>query len=1055
MQLHTSTPWHKASYDRLLQERLPQLLAGKLPLGGYRVELDGDAACRVTMTLLSGQNEIEVTYAGLPQPDSNGLFQFKARPYVVLPTASQDDLALAEIRCVGEQLYEEIAARLGDAPDDLPWDEALARAWFPLDTWVNGFLTRTAQLLDTTNWLSIHTHLRRMMIPNRKRVIAPNHAGRVCPIETPEGPNTGRVLVVALGAEIRDGKLIIVDDDPVAGYGLNGNCVPFREYDEPCRLLMGVNMLRQWITPPDPEPALVQTGCEPDAPGFWCGRNLLTAYVSWGLDSFEDSIVLSESAARRLHYPNPLETGDKLSNRHGAKGVVSRILPDAEMPHLPDGTPVELVYDYMGLPSRFNFGQIREALMGRIARAEGEAAIVLPFQAPDVAELKARLQKAGLREDGQEVLRVGQDGEPLERASTVGWVYWGKLTHLAADKISTAVVPGGSQKQGWMEFNALKIANATEFLREHFHTRAAERADASTLAARVAHGAIAQADAPSPAFAELQRRLAVAGIRAEIIFSPPIGTTEAQRHRDHTEKNKGDVGALLAAPKETSAAPTEAKLAFRLAPPEGEALLLAQPVTHPWLRQQEVASIGTFKELPEYAAVVEANTRLTRMQASSAPPSLRKKAHEDLQRTVNVLFDALIMPEDVQTGARVLFSGRAVVTPGRGLKYDQVGVPDEIAWALFGPLVIRELGDASGVEARSEQAAKALDALMARSWVVLNRAPTIEPTGFYAFHPVRTQERVLRLHPFANHGMNADFDGDVLAVFLPLTAEGQKDAAEKLSFVGHLRRDPGLIGYFLPLHGARYGLSLLARSPEGRAEIARLAGVEVPLQEGWLNRTALLEAGQKLLEEQGPQASLEAFDRLMQRGFEVAKRSGLSLSPFLGETLVRPEPPQSDTPSAWNRYMEELAELFHARDITDNDIGPFLIAVKSGARGIMAHLIKYAAAFGVVEDVYGKAVPIRHAMRDGMTAAELSTMAVGARLGIAHAAEEVERIGKNLRERNVPTGFTVLARAMRVRHPGLVFARAAASGETDPLTEPTSRLFVGLPIEPGRERPVS
>ena len=248
-----------------------------------------------------------------------------------------------------------------------------------------------AQWLDQTNWLAIHTHLRRLVVRAPQRLFAPGQLGRSCPFEVPEGPNMGRIFTIATGATIRDQRLVVLDDRPAATLGLSASMIPFLEHNNVPGLLMGANMLRQWLPPPDPEPALVQTGGEPDAPEFWCGRNLLTAFVSWDGDTFEDGIVLSESGARRLGYPQALEPGDKLSNRHGAKGVVSRILPDDQMPHLADGTPVELLVSFMSLPSRLTFGQVREAVFGRIARAEGRPALVPPFRSPSAAELRARL----------------------------------------------------------------------------------------------------------------------------------------------------------------------------------------------------------------------------------------------------------------------------------------------------------------------------------------------------------------------------------------------------------------------------------------------------------------------------------------------------------------------------------------------------------------------------------------------------------------------------------------------------------------------------------------
>jgi len=102
--------------------------------------------------------------------------------------------------------------------------------------------------------------------------------------------------------------------------------VPFLEHNDPNRQLMGVNMMRFALAPPRPEPALVQTGNEPGAPDFWCGRNLLTAFMSLGADTFEDAVVISESAAGKMGFPHALEPGDWISNRRGAKGALKNNL---------------------------------------------------------------------------------------------------------------------------------------------------------------------------------------------------------------------------------------------------------------------------------------------------------------------------------------------------------------------------------------------------------------------------------------------------------------------------------------------------------------------------------------------------------------------------------------------------------------------------------------------------------------------------------------------------------------------------------------------------------
>jgi hypothetical protein len=864
-------------------------------------------------------------------------------------------------------------------------------------------------------------------------MFTPGHYGRVCPIETPEGPNTGRILAVARGATIRGGRLEIVDTRPEMTLGLCAARIPFLEHSEPCRLSMGANMLRQWITPSDPQPPLVGTGNEGDDPQYWSGHNLLTAFVPWGLDSFEDAIALSATCAQRLSTPHPIQVGDKLGNRHGAKGVVSRILPDAEMPHLPDGTCVDLVYDSMGLYSRLNFGQVREALMGRIAQREGVPAVVPPFAAPSEADLKARLGQAGLPEDGMEQLTEGREGAPLERRATVGVVYWGRLLQTAAMGYFASTQPEGCQRQGELEFYALRNTGAVANLREQFHLRASEALDAATLAERVRAGVSLTFSSSSPRCADLLRRLAAIGIQAE----------------------KGSEG-----------------LTFAFAPPDGDTLTLAQPIPHPWLPERTLTEVGCSQAASaELRALTEANARLSRLQNTGAPEMLRVKAVRELETTARRYLNALIPASLLRLQARPLFNGRAVATPG-ALRYDQVGVPEEMAWKLFSPLLVREQREKLPLKRteeelpleRTEQAVQRLDALMARSWVLVQRAPVIEPTGFIAFHPVRCAGQVIRLHPMANHSLNADFDGDILSIFLPLTAEAQQEAGAKLSLVGHLNREPELLPNFLPLMSARAGIALLSRTAEGREEIRQLAGLPTPLPDKILNRAGMLALAQEVLTTQGAEAAIAALDRLTQRGFERAKRSGLSLSPFLGAGFARSDPPQN--PSAelwtfytpysaevvpvyppanaelWEVYTEELIERLQTHNEAD-DLEPFLTAVRSGARSNYPILQKFVGAYGVVEDVDGGRVAVQHALRDGMTPEELHTLSVGARNGFARAAAELENISRTLRQSNLPPGYGVLARAMRARHPGLVFARAAAYGQTDPLTDPDTRLFVG------------
>jgi hypothetical protein len=1013
------------------------LLAERLPLVGYRAEPTGRYTCRVAVTLASASGDVEIEYADLPQPDEDGIFKTNAEPTVVIPVASTEALDVARIACVGEQLYDYIEERLGQAPTNgLPWDAELAHAWMPLGLWIQEFMSDVAQRLEATNWLSRQAHLRSILILDqenltslvapvsgasprgwglerlrfpilREKVITPGQFGRVCPFETPEGPNIGRVLRVAMGAEIREGKLVIVDEHPEAGLGLTASMIPFLEHDDANRLLMGANMMRQWIVQSTPEPALVQTGNEPDVPGFWAGRNLLTAFVSWGADTIWDGIVISESAAQRFDIPYPIEPGDKMSNRHGTKGIVSRILPDDEMPHLPDGTPVDLVFNFVSMHVRMSLGQVMEAVMGRVARVEGELAIVPPFHAPSRDELREQLAQTGLPQSGMETLTLGRDGPTLERPSTVGWVYWGRLFHLARNKVMASISPQQrGQMQGALENSALCDVGAYENLQEYLNTRAVRRADADTLAARVAAGPVEQAAPPTPAFSDLVDRLQVAGIGA---------TFENDR------------------------------LTFGFKSPQGDKLTLAQPVPHPWLRERELTEIGAYPVLDEYPQLVEANDRLARMLDSQAPAKLVQDAVAQLKARVQAFFDALLAPNHLTFRERQLFSGRAVITPGADLHLDQVGLADEIAWTLFSPLVIRELGDEEAVRARSERAAQVLDEVMARSWIIINRAPTLSLTALIAFHPVRDPDNVIRLHPLVCEWLNADFDGDQVAVMLPITEDAQTEAGERLSVAGHLARDPGLIKSLLPPPDALWGLASLSLTETGHREIALMIGPDTTTANEPITQTALSEAMEKMLAQDGIEASLSALEQLTRRGFEAVKASGASISPFIGESVQRPPEPEEGDPDLWAAYQEELAEqILSGTDYENPDLGPQLIAVKIRERG-RQHLPLLIGP-KVVRDARDELVAVRHGYTEGLTSDEMYACAVGARRGLARLVEEMEQMWTSTRDHGAPTTFTVLARARRANRPGIVFARAAASGEVDPLTDVNSRLLVGLPV---------
>ena len=127
--------------------------------------------------------------------------------------------------------------------------------------------------------------------------------------------------------------------------------------------------------------------------------------------------------------------GDKLAGRHGNKGVISKILPEEDMPYLDDGTPVDIILNPLGVASRMNIGQILETHLGWAAHKLGYRTYSPPFSGVTENEIRQELKKAGLPETGKVILCDGRTGEPFIQPITVGYIYMMKLNHLVEDKI--------------------------------------------------------------------------------------------------------------------------------------------------------------------------------------------------------------------------------------------------------------------------------------------------------------------------------------------------------------------------------------------------------------------------------------------------------------------------------------------------------------------------------------------------------------------------------------------------------------------------------------------
>ena len=176
-----------------------------------------------------------------------------------------------------------------------------------------------------------------------------------------------------------------------------------------------------------------------------------------------------------------ISVGDKMAGRHGNKGVVSRILPQEDMPFLPDGTPLDIVLNPLGVPSRMNIGQVLEVHLGRAAAALGWKIMTPVFDGAHEDDIRECLKQAGMREDGKTILYDGRTGEQFDNPVTVGYMYYLKLHHLVDDKIHArstgpyslvtqqplgGKAQFGGQRFGEMEVWALEAYGAAYTLQE-------------------------------------------------------------------------------------------------------------------------------------------------------------------------------------------------------------------------------------------------------------------------------------------------------------------------------------------------------------------------------------------------------------------------------------------------------------------------------------------------------------------------------------------------------------------------------------------------------------
>jgi DNA-directed RNA polymerase subunit beta len=227
-----------------------------------------------------------------------------------------------------------------------------------------------------------------------------------------------------------------------------------------------------------------------------------------------------------------ISVGDKMAGRHGNKGVIAKILPAEDMPFLPDGTPVDIVLNPLGVPSRMNIGQILETHLGWALHEKGLKAATAVFDGATEHDIKRELHEAGLPESGKTELRDGRTGAPFDRPITVGYIYMLKLHHLVEDKIHArstgpyslitqqplgGKAQFGGQRFGEMEVWALEAYGAANILQELLTVKSDDVLGRVQTYEAIVKGEEIQPPRVPESFKVLIKELRSLGLNAEIL----------------------------------------------------------------------------------------------------------------------------------------------------------------------------------------------------------------------------------------------------------------------------------------------------------------------------------------------------------------------------------------------------------------------------------------------------------------------------------------------------------------------------------------------------------
>jgi len=256
-----------------------------------------------------------------------------------------------------------------------------------------------------------------------------------------------------------------------------------------------------------------------------------------------------------------IAVGDKMAGRHGNKGVISRILPEEDMPSLPDGTPVEIVLNPLGVPSRMNVGQVLETHLGWAAKVLGLHYSTPVFDGAMEDEVSAELEKAKLPLNGKSVLFDGMTGDAFDQEITVGYIYMNKLSHMVDDKIHARSIGPyslitqqplggkaqfGGQRFGEMEVWALEAYGAAHILQELLTAKSDDVQGRAKIYEAIVKGESSYSPGIPESFNVLIRELQSLALDVELIERPK---KKLRRRSDPRDEAEAALSGALAEPE--------------------------------------------------------------------------------------------------------------------------------------------------------------------------------------------------------------------------------------------------------------------------------------------------------------------------------------------------------------------------------------------------------------------------------------------------------------------------------------------------------------------------